>query len=102
MGERSRLLAEADKQISNPFLLCALVSLRTRQLMMAGYANTYTAQMVDSALNEVIAGALKFELGKPRRPFLIPAEAQDEESDDGQESSGVLEIPAATRSVEAP
>jgi hypothetical protein len=40
MSVRSRLLAEAEKQISNPFLLCALVSLRTRQLiMMTGNAN---------------------------------------------------------------
>jgi hypothetical protein len=102
MSERSRLLAEAAKRISNPFLLCALVSQRTRQLMMAGYANTNTAQMVDSALNEVIAGSLEFELGRPRRPFLIPAEFRNEESDGGLESSGVREIFTATHSVEAP
>ncbi len=101
MSERSRLLAEAGKQISNPFLLCALVSQRTRQLMMAGNADTNTAQMVDSALNEVIAGALEFELGKPRRLFLIPAEAQNEHGDDALESSGVPEISVATRQVKA-
>jgi DNA-directed RNA polymerase subunit K/omega len=69
MSERSRLLAEAGKQISNPFLLCALVSQRTRQLMMEGKADRNTAQMVDSALNEVIAGAIEFELGKRRHGF---------------------------------
>src|SRR5207253_3123723 len=36
MSVRSRLLAEAEKQTSNTFLLCALVSLRTRQFMMTG------------------------------------------------------------------
>jgi len=100
MSERLRLLAGAAKRVSNPFLLCALVSQRTRQLMMAGYTNT--AQIVDSALNEVIAGSLEFELGKPRRPFVVPAEAQNEESDGKLESSGVPEISAAIRSMEAP
>src|SRR5260370_24307560 len=71
MSVRLRLLAEADKQISNPFLLCALVSQRTRQLMMAGNANTNTAQIVDSALEELIAGALAFKHGKSRRPPLM-------------------------------
>jgi DNA-directed RNA polymerase subunit K/omega len=102
MSERSRLLAEVGKQISNPFLLCALVSQRTRQLMMGGNADTNTAQMVDSALNEVIAGALEFDLGKPRHLFLIPVEAQTEEGDDALESTEVLEIPGAIRQVEAP
>jgi len=102
MSERLRLLAGAAKRVSNPFLLCALVSQRTRQLMMAGYTNTNTAQIVDSALSEVIAGSLEFELGKPRRPFVVPAEAQNEESDGKLESSGVPEISAAIRSMEAP
>jgi len=76
MSERSRLVAEAGQQISNPFLLCALVSRRTRQLMMAGNADTNTAQVVDSVLCEVIAGAL---LGKPRRPFVVTEESPSEE-----------------------
>jgi len=71
MSVRSRLLAEAEKQISNPFLLCALVSLRTRQLMMTGNANTSTAQLVESAPNELIAGVLEFERGKPGHLPLI-------------------------------
>jgi len=102
MSERSRLLAEAGKQISNPFLLCILVSKRTRQLMIAGYADANTAQMVDFALNELIAGVLEFELGKLRRPFLIPAESRNAESDDGLESSAVSEISGTTRTVAAP
>jgi len=88
MSVRPRLLAEAEKQISNPFLLCALVSLRTRQLMMTGNANTSTAQLVDSALNELIAGALEFERGKPRRQPLIQ-ESRNEGSNGGLESPGV-------------
>ncbi len=89
MGVRSRLLAEAEKQISNPFLLCALVSLRTRQLMLTGNAKTSTAQLVNSALNELIAGVLEFERGKPRRPPLIRAESRNEENNSGLESPGV-------------
>jgi len=101
MSVRSRLLAEAEKQISNPFLMCALVSLRTRQLMMIGNANTSTAQLVDSALNELIAGLLEFERGKPRRPPLIRAESRNEESNGGLESPGVPEL-SRTLSAEAP
>jgi hypothetical protein len=102
MSVRSRLFAEAEKQISNPFLLCALVSQRTRQLMMAGNANTSTAQLVNFALNELIAGALEFERGKPRRPPLIRAESRIEESKGGPESPGVPAVSTATLSAEAP
>jgi hypothetical protein len=101
MSVRSRLLAEAEKQISNPFVLCTLVSLRTRQLMMTGNANTSTAQLVDSALNDLIAGVLEFERGKPRRPPLTRAESRNEGSNGGLESPGAPELPR-TLSAEAP
>ena len=100
MSVRSRLLAEAERQISNPFLMCALVSLRTRQLMMTGNANTSTA-LVDSALNELIAGVLEFERGKPRRPPLIRAESRNEGSNGGLESPRVPEL-SRILSAEAP
>ena len=102
MSVRLRLLAEADKQISNPFLLCALVSQRTRQLMMAGNANTNTAQIVDSALEELIAGALEFKHGKSRRPPLMRAESSSQKSKGGLESPEVLSASAVTLSGEAP
>src|SRR5260370_42431625 len=89
MSVRSRLLAEAEKQISNPFLLCALVSLRMRQHMMTGNVNTSIAQLVDSALNELIAGVLEFERGKPRRAPLFLSESRNEGSNGGLETSGV-------------
>ena len=62
MSTRSKLLFQAQAQISNPFLLCSLISGRTRQLMMSG--NTYgsTAELVDYALSELLAGALEFEM----------------------------------------
>ncbi len=105
MSVRSRLLAEAEKQISNPFLLCTLVSLRTRQLMMTGNANANanasTAQLVDSALSELIAGVLEFERGKARRPPLIRAESRNGESNGGLESPGVRTT-SPTLSAEAP
>lgn len=93
MSVRSRLLAEAVKQISNPFLLCALVSQRTRQLMMAGNAQTNTAQIVNSALEELIAGGLEFEHGKSGRPLLMRTESSNEESKGGLESP---EVPLAS------
>lgn len=74
MNVRSRLLLEADGQVSNPFLLCVLISQRTRQLMMTTNASTSTAQLIDSALNELIAGALEFERVGRRRSPLVPAE----------------------------
>ena len=101
MSVRSRLLAEAEKQISNTFLLCALVSLRTRQFMMTGNANTSTAQLVDSALNELIAGLIEFERGKPKRLPLIRAESRNEGSNGGLESHRVPEL-SCTLSAEAP
>jgi hypothetical protein len=102
MSVRSRLVAEVGQQISNPFLPCALVLRRTRQLMMAGNADTNTAQVVDSALCEVIAGALEFKLGKPRRPFVVTEESPSEESDGELETSRDLDIPAVAPHVEAP
>jgi hypothetical protein len=102
MSVRSRLVAEAGQQISNPFLLCALVSRRTRQLMMAGNADTNTAQVVDSALCEVIAGALEFKLGEPRRLLVVTEESPSEESDGELETSRDPDIPAVAPQVEAP
>ena len=101
MSVRSRLLAEAEKQTSNTFLLCALVSLRTRQFMMTGNANTTTAQLVDSALNELIAGLIEFERGKPKRLPLIRAESRNEGSNGGLASHRVPEL-SCTLSAEAP
>jgi len=73
MSARSRLLSEAEKQVSNPFLLCVLISQRTRQLIMTSDASASTAQLVDSALSELIAGALQFESVGPKRSLLVPA-----------------------------
>lgn len=101
MSVRSRLLAEAEKQNSNPFLLCTLISLRTRPIMMTGNANISTAQLVDSVLGELLAGALEYGRGKPRRPLLIQAESRDEESNGGLESPPVSVVSAGALSPEA-
>lgn len=71
MSARSRLHSEAEKQVSNPFLLCTLISQRTRQLMITSNASASTAQLVDSALSELIAGALQFESVGLRRSLLV-------------------------------
>ena len=89
------------RQNSNPFLLCTLISLRIRQIMMAGNGKQSTAQLVDSALGELLAGALEYERGKPRRPLLIQAESGDEESNGGLESPAVPVVSASALSPEA-
>ena len=101
MSVRSRLVAEAEKQISNPFVLCTLVSQRTRQLMMRANTIMSTAQLVDFALNELTAGALKFEYPMPRCPPFIRAGSRVEEIRGGLESAAVRVISAALLYVEA-
>lgn len=65
MSARSELLFGAQKKILNPFLLCAVTSARARQLMIARDGRTAVAELVDSALSEVAAGALEFEVVEP-------------------------------------
>jgi len=102
MSVRSTLLAEAERRISNPFLLCVLISQRTRQLSMAGNEKTDTGQLVNFALNELIGGALEFKHGKSRRPPFIRTESSSQESKGGLESPEVLSASAVTLSGEAP
>jgi hypothetical protein len=102
MRMRSRLLSEAERGISNPFLLCALISQRTRQLMITRNASTSTAQLVDSALEELIAGALKFErVGRERSPW-VEAEVHVEESNDELASHRAPTAASDALPVEAP
>lgn len=88
MRTRSRLLSEAEREISNPFLLCALISQRTRQLMITRDGSTNTGQLVDSALDELIAGALKFERVGQRRSSVVVAEVHDEDTREKLVSQG--------------
>jgi len=69
MSTRSKLLFQAHGKISNPFMLCTLVSKRTRQIMMSPNGTRCTADSVDYALSELLAGALEFEMpaGKERK-----------------------------------
>ena len=64
---RSKLLFAAQKTIPNPFLLCAVISARARQLILAGDGRAALAELVDFALNEVAAGALEFGRVRPGR-----------------------------------
>jgi hypothetical protein len=68
MGARSELLFEASRMISNPILLSALVSKRARQLMTGGCGSPSTAEIVDYALNELLAGALEFKMHVEKEP----------------------------------
>ncbi len=62
MSSRSELLFQAERKISNPFLLCTLVSKRTRQFMMSANRNRSTAELVDYVLGELLDGVLEFEM----------------------------------------
>lgn len=101
MSARSRLLSEAERGISNPFLLCALISQRTRQLMITGNASTSIAQLVDSALDELIAGALKFERVGRRGSPLVAAQDHDKVRNDELVSHRAQTASSAALPVEA-
>lgn len=62
MSSRSELLIQAHGKISNPFVLCAVLGKRTRQWMMSADRLQSTAEIVDYALGELVAGLLKFEI----------------------------------------
>lgn len=100
MSARSRLLSEAERGISNPFLLCALISQWTRQLMITRNASISTAQLVDLALNELIAGALKLERVGRGRSLLVVAQVRNEEIDAELISHRVPTASSAARSLE--
>jgi DNA-directed RNA polymerase subunit K/omega len=68
MSARSELLFQARKMISNPILLSALVSKRARQLMTVGCGSRSTAEIVDYALNELLAGSLEFKMDPEKEP----------------------------------
>jgi hypothetical protein len=68
MSSRSEMLFQARVRISNPFVLCTLISSRTRQLMMSGSGNRSTVQLVHDALNELLAGVLEFEVHAEKDP----------------------------------
>ncbi len=68
MSARSDLLFQAHGRISNPLLLCAVVSNRVRQLMINGSGNRSTAEIVDYTLNELLAGVLEFEMHAEKEP----------------------------------
>jgi hypothetical protein len=72
MSARSELLFAAQKRIMNPFLLCAVMSARARQLMMAANGRAALAELIDSVLSEVAAGALEFQVEGPGYSSAVP------------------------------
>lgn len=68
MSTRSELLFQAQRKISNPFVLCTLIGKRTRQWMMSSNRGQSTAEIVDYALSELLAGALEFEMHGEKEP----------------------------------
>ena len=68
MSVNSDLLFQASTRISNPFVLCTLISSRTRQLMMSANGNLCGMQLVQRALNELLAGVLEFEMPMEKEP----------------------------------
>lgn len=68
MSTRSELLSQAHGRISNPFVLCSLISKRTRQFMVSAKGNQSTSDILDYVLAELLAGALEFEMhGEDRK-----------------------------------
>ena len=59
---RSELLIQAYGKISNPFVLCTVISRRMRQFMMSANGNRSTAEIFDYVLGESVAGLLQFEM----------------------------------------
>jgi len=70
--------------------------------MVVSNPHANTGQMVDSALSDLITGALEFELGSAKCLSVTPTEPSREESDGKLGLSGVPEILAATDSLGAP
>lgn len=68
MSTRSELLFQGRGKILNPFLLCALIGKRARQLMMSANREQGTAEIVDYALSELLAGALELETHGEKEP----------------------------------
>jgi DNA-directed RNA polymerase subunit K/omega len=68
MSTRSELLFRAYEKISNPFILCTLISKRTGQFMMGANENRGIAELVDYALGELLAGVLEFEMHGEKDP----------------------------------
>jgi len=62
MSAHSDLLFQAHGRISNPFVLCTLISRWVRQLIISGNGSRSTAEIVDCALRELLAGVLEFEM----------------------------------------
>jgi hypothetical protein len=68
MSVHSDLLFQASARISNPSVLCTLISGRTRQLMVSASGNLCGVQLVHRALNELLAGVLEFEMPTAKEP----------------------------------
>jgi hypothetical protein len=62
VSARSELLFSARRTISNPFLLCTLVSQGAPQLMISGSGSRSTAGIVNYVLSELVDGILEFDM----------------------------------------
>ena len=92
MSAHSDLLFQGGTRISNPFVLCTLISRRTRQLMMSADGNLSTVQLVHRALNELLAGVLEFEMHAEKEQ---KSKAPLSHSDLNAECREVLEVGAS-------
>ncbi|MCL4524716.1 MAG: hypothetical protein M1453_08090 [Acidobacteria bacterium] len=61
MSERTELLGAAFHRIGNPFVLCRMVSLRTRQLLGVN-AQWDGREAITQALRELASECLEFQL----------------------------------------
>jgi hypothetical protein len=91
MSPRSDLLFEVSRMTSNPILLSALVSKPARQLITGGCGNRTTAEIVDHAPNELLAGALEFKMHAEKEPKSAAAPSRGHPNSPSRE---VLEMEA--------
>jgi DNA-directed RNA polymerase subunit K/omega len=71
MSRRTNLLNEVAAGKRNPFVLCRVVSQRTRQLASGGWGGR-VQEAIDTALEELLNGKLQYEIREKVDPNREP------------------------------
>jgi DNA-directed RNA polymerase subunit K/omega len=75
MSRRTNLLNEVAAEKRNPFVLCRVISQRTRQLASGGWSGR-VQEAIDTALRELLDGKLQYEIREKADPNVEP-ESED-------------------------
>ena len=71
MSRRTNLLTEVMTGKRNPFVLCRVISQRTRQLASIGWSG-WVPDAIDTALQELLDGKLEYEIREKADPNAEP------------------------------